>query len=167
MNYYIGQKTIIEEKKKKDQLINLGYGEQKQGKLILDEYETLFLLEQKKIQIKDKTGKKIESKDILKKSKSKDFLEKYQVYQDIRKNGLVIKTGQKFGFDYRVYPRGKKMGEQHSEYVIQVTTQNKKIAPVEISRMVRLSQSLKTKFILAIVDSENEIIYYKINREKF
>lgn len=167
MNYYIGQKTIIEEKKKKDQLINLGYGEQKQGKLILDEYETLFLLEQKKIQIKDKTGKKIESKDILKQSKTKDFLEKYQVYQDIRKNGLVIKTGQKFGFDYRVYPRGKKMGEQHSEYVIQVTTQNKKIAPVEISRMVRLSQSLKTKFILAIVDSENEIIYYKINREKF
>jgi len=42
----------------------------------------------------------------------KKFYSKLIVYRDLRERGFVVKTGYKFGFDLRVYPRGKKPGEE-------------------------------------------------------
>ena len=40
----------------------------------------------------------------------KQFYSKQKVHEDLREKGYCIKTGLKFGFDFRVYPRGKKNG---------------------------------------------------------
>ena len=83
----------------------------------------------------------------------------------MRNRGYCVKTGFKFGFEFRVYPKGKLPGESHSKIVVCVLPQNKRISMVELNRMVRLAKALNTELILAVIDSEDEINYYKIERK--
>ena len=159
-------KVLVEKNKTKSLLIQKGFGEKTDTELVLDLKETLFLLEKKKISVKDLKGKKVSKKALLKKAetKEKNFYPKYLVYKDFRERGYVIKTGFKFGFDFRAYPRGKKAGQAHSKWVIQVFVQEKRISMPELSRMIRLSANIKTTLILAVVDSENDINYFEAKR---
>jgi len=94
----------------------------------------------------------------------KGFYQKYVVYADLRERGYCVKTGFKFGFDFRVYPRGMKPGQAHTQWVVNVSPQNSKYGMHELSRMVRLSGNLKALMLQTVVDAENDINYYEIKR---
>ncbi|MEM0360018.1 MAG: tRNA-intron lyase [Candidatus Diapherotrites archaeon] len=161
----IENKVVVSEKRKRDQLISKGFGETEGKNLVLDLKEALYLVEREKLEIvKGKTV--VSEKKLLEIGEKTDpkFYSKYLVFRDLREKGYVVKTGYKFGFDLRVYPRGKKPGEEHSQYVINVCTQDEIFSMPEISRMVRLSANLNTVFVQAVVDSENDINYYPITR---
>jgi tRNA-intron endonuclease, archaea type len=166
MALLVANKIIVEKKKIKDLLIQKGFGEKKDSKLVLDFKEAIYLLENEKIEVEDKNAKKISFNELLKHASNREakFYTKYVVYRDIRNRGYCIKTGYKFGFDFRVYPRGKKPGEEHTQWVINVSTQDERYSMPEMSRMVRLSGNLKTKMLQAVVDSEDDINYYEIKR---
>lgn len=161
----VENKVIVTKKRKRDQLINKGFGELKERELVLGLKEALFLLEKKKIEIK-KGKRKVSKKKLLKAGEEFDsrFYSKYIVFRDLRERGYVVKTGYKFGFDLRVYPRGKKPGEEHTKWVVNVCSQDDSFSMPEISRMVRLSGNLNTMLLQAVVDSENGINYYEIER---
>ncbi|MCD6434553.1 MAG: tRNA-intron lyase [Candidatus Diapherotrites archaeon] len=167
-----GNKIIVTDKRNIDKLIQKGFGElkkEKEGrKLVLDLFEGLFLLKNKRFAILDLKGNKINEFEIQKiaKKESKEFYLQYLVFEDLRNRGYCVKTGFKFGFEFRVYPKGKLPGESHSEAVVCVLPQNKRISMVELNRMVRLAKALNTELILAVIDSEDEINYYKIERKK-
>src|SRR3989338_3069068 len=167
MAIVVDDKVFLKDKMLGDTLRQRGFGEQKSNELVLDLFEALYLMEKEKFSIMDgKTDKAISSEEMVKYSskKVKNFYLKYQVFKDLRERGFVVKTGFKFGFDFRVYPRGKKPGEAHSQWCINVSGQQDKYNFIELSRMVRLAGNLKTKFLNAVVDSENEINYYEVVR---
>ncbi len=168
MSLLIGDKVLTKDKRLSDLLRQRGFGESKGNELILDLFEAFYLFQKEKFKVFDglKSGKEIGEEDYLKYAdkRIKNFYLKYQVYKDLRERGFVVKTGFKFGFDFRVYPRGKKPGEAHSQWCINVTAQDDKYNFIELSRMVRLANSLKTKLLNAVVDSENEINYYEVTR---
>ncbi len=159
-------KVIVSEKNIRDQLIQKGFGERKERELVLDLHEALYLTEKGKLTVKDSKGKKVDKKKLLAigEKKDKKFYSKQLVFKDLRDRGYCVRTGFKFGFDFRVYPRGKKPGEEHSQWVVDIKTQSEKLGMTGLSRMVRLAQNLKTIAIQAIVDSEDEINYYEIKR---
>ncbi len=162
----IQNKIIVKEKKLKDTLIQSGFGENTSKEFVLDLLEGAFLIEKEKLDLQDIDGKKISEDELVKIALKSDkkFYSKLVVYRDLRERGFVVKTGYKFGFDLRVYPRGKKPGEEHTQWVVNVTTQDEKFSIPEMSRMVRLSGNLKTAVLQAVVDSENDINYYEIKR---
>ena len=167
MALLVDDKVLCKDKRLGDALRQRGFGEQKERELVFDLFEALYLSEKEKFKISDsKTGHSIEEEELIKYSskKVKNFYLKYQVFRDLRERGFVVKTGFKFGFDFRVYPRGKKPGEAHSQWCINVTSQEDKYNFIEMSRMVRLAGNLKTKLLNAVVDSENEINYYEVVR---
>ena len=122
-------------------------------------------MEKKKLSVK-KNGKTVSKKQILAIGTRREngFYKKFVVFSDLRDKGYVVKTGFKFGFDFRVYPKGKKPGEEHSQWVIEVKNQEEKFAMPELSRFVRMAQTLHTKALVAIVDAENETNYYEMAR---
>ena len=167
MAILIDDKVFCRDKRLGDTLRQRGFGEQKERELVFDLFEGLYLSEKEKFGITDgKTEKAIMEEELMKyaSKKIKNFYLKYQVFHDLRERGFVVKTGFKFGFDFRVYPRGKKPGEAHSQWCINVTSQDDKYNFIELSRMVRLAGNLKTKLLNAVVDSENEINYYEVTR---
>ena len=164
MAYLAGNRVIITEKKVKDRLIEKGYGEKEEKVLVLSLFEALYLLEKGKLEVEDVKGKKLTEKDLIRKAKEKLFYNKFVVFRDLRDRGFVVKTGFKFGFDFRVYPRGKKPGEEHTQWVINVSPQEARCSFPEFSRMVRMAGNLRTTLLQAIVDSENQVNYYEIKR---
>lgn len=161
----IQNKVLVNEKRVKDALIQKGFGEKQGKELVLDLKEAIYLIEKEKIEV-TLNEKKISEKKLLAYASAREarFYSKYIVFKDLRDRGYCVKTGFKFGFEFRVYPRGKRAGQAHTERVVKVFTQDDRKGMIELSRMVRLAGNLKTQCTFAVVDSENDINYYFIER---
>ena len=42
----------------------------------------------------------------------------YIVFRDLRNRGYIVKTGFKYGSEFRLYERGKSPGDGHSNYLV-------------------------------------------------
>ncbi|NCP72496.1 tRNA-intron lyase [archaeon] len=164
MNAYIdGKRCIVTSNNLKSRLIEKGFGTKKEDLLILDLFESYFLLETKKIKI-TKDEKEItitQLKEHIKKY-IKEFTDKYLVYKDFREKGFIVKDGAIFGFDFRVY-EGNSKTHQHTKYVVDV----KKTHKDEMTKVIkseRLANSIKTKYVIAIIDQEDKITKIKLER---
>jgi len=164
-------KGLVDDSTLKGYLVEKGFGENKGRQLVLDLFEMIYLLEKEKILVVEGTGRNKKEKNVSEKKlmqlglgKDKKFYSKYAVYSDIKEKGYCIKTGLKFGFDFRVYPKGKKMGEEHTKYVIHVAPENEKISMPMLSRMTRLAGNIHTITLIAVVDREDSINYYMMDR---
>lgn len=100
-----------------------------------------------------------------------EFPQKYAVYRDLRERGYILKSGFKFGTHFRVYPRGvnpykegPKTQKEHTQWVVHAVPENHTFTYQEMSRAVRLAQNIRATMLWAIVDSENEVTYYRIDR---
>ncbi len=165
-NLLLTDKILVKKNKDKSSFIQKSFGEKNKLDYVLDLIEGYYLIEKGKLEIVDRKGAEIDSEKLLRigEKKIKDFYKKFLVYADLRERGYVVKTGFKFGFDLRVYPKGKKPGQAHTQWVIAVKGQNDRINFIELSRKVRLSGNIKTKLMFAVVDSENDINYYETVR---
>lgn len=163
----LGNKVIVEDSTLKGTLVEKGFGESKGRKLILDLFEAVYLAEKDKIIVLDKKGKKLSSTKLvaLGLEHDKKFYSKCVVYSDVKEKGYCIKTGLKFGFDFRIYPKGKKMGEVHSEFGLNVSDESEKLSMTQISRITRLAGNIHIKSIIAVVDREDEVNYYSLDRK--
>ncbi len=125
--------------------------------------EALYLSEKGFINVQTKDGKKI-AKDKLEKIIHKlqpDLKLRLIVFKDLKKRGLIVKTGFKFGAHFRAY--AKKPDETHAEYLVHVVDKDFKSSWAEISRAVRLAHSVNKEIVFARVD-KNEIDYIKFGR---
>ncbi|VVB75937.1 tRNA-splicing endonuclease [uncultured archaeon] len=162
-------KVLVEDSTLKGQLMEKGFGESKSRSLVLDLFEALFLAQKDKLCVCDKKEKKVSEKKLLSLGLEHDkkFYSKFIVYSDLRERGYCVKTGLKFGFDFRVYPKGKKMGEEHSKFVIHVAPESEKISMSQLSRMTRLAGNIHTITVVAVVDREDSVNYYSTERILF
>jgi tRNA-intron endonuclease len=147
----------------KSRLISKGYGIKKDEYLELNLFESMYLFEKNKMNIilnkKQLTKDKIEAyinKHI------KNFKDKYIVYKDFKENGYIIKDGATFGFDFRIYEGNSKVHE-HTKYVVDVKRTHKD-EMTKIIKSERLASSIKTKYIIAIIDLENKVTKIKLER---
>jgi len=124
------------------------------------------LLEKEKISVKDSKNKRIASEKLLQKfqKSNPNFFNQFQVFHDLRTKGHSVKTGFKFGSDFRVYPKGKRVGEAHTEMIVNVHSPQERLSLTQLARFIRLAQTLHTQAVLAVVDGENEVNYYSIAR---
>jgi len=129
------------------------YKAQHRGKLTkYDVYETLFLLKHSGLKLKNATEEKVIKAATRRRS---DFPLMYDVYEDWRLRGFILKTGFKFGTHFRVYFPGAspvKKGKEwvHSKHVLQVFPRTSRMLISEWARAIRVAHSVRKTFILAI-----------------
>jgi tRNA-intron endonuclease len=125
--------------------------------------EGLYLLEKKVIDISSTQGKKLshkEYKEIIHKLQP-DIKPRLLVFSDLKKSGLIVKTGFKFGVHFRAYT--KQPDKTHAEYLIHVVDKDFKSIWAEMSRAVRLTHSVNKEIVFARIDGKN-IDYIKFGR---
>ncbi|MFH1258194.1 MAG: tRNA-intron lyase [Candidatus Micrarchaeota archaeon] len=128
------------------------YKAKKHGRYLkLDAYETLFLM--KHGGMTANIGDKKIIKECMK--RRGDFLALYEVYEDWRLRGFVVKSGFKFGTHFRLYFPGASPNLandewMHSKHVIHVFPRSAKMLISEWSRAIRVAHGVKKTFILAI-----------------
>ncbi len=131
----------------------------------LDIFETIFLIKQGRLKLKNSTLKKVEK---VAKKRMRYFEDMYAVYEDWRLSGYVVKTGFKFGTHFRIYFPGaspvKTGGEWvHSRHVIHNFPRRNKLLISEWARAIRVAHSVKKTFILAIPGKKTRV---KVNPKK-
>ena len=126
--------------------------------------ETLYLMEKNIIDIEnfimDKKNSVKKFKEFIQKSQP-DIDIRITVFNDLKKRGLIVKTGFKFGAHFRAYTT--KPDEAHAEYLIHTVDKNFKRIWAEISRAVRLAHSVNKEIIFARVE-KNNIDYIRFGR---
>ena len=94
--------------------------------------------------------------------KERNAYGKYIVYRDLKDRGFIIKTGFKYGSEFRLYNRGRNPGQGHSDYLVKIIFENHEINALDFASYIRVSHGVNKKFLLAIVDDDFDITYYNI-----
>lgn len=158
--------------KRKDEVYQPGfYGKLLEDRLELSLIEALFLIKHKRIRVV-KGKKELSFNELYKIASGIDsrLPERYRVYEDLRERGLLVRTGFKFGCDFRCYERGvqlkrgPKTQKEHTKWVVFCVPEEYTCSFQELSRAVRLAHNIRAKMLWAIVDSESDITYYEIRR---
>lgn len=137
--------VIIFDSKKSNKLFELGFfGKPYSSGLQISFIEALYLINENVLDLENINVE--DFKDLIKKyQKNIDLL--LTVYKDLRKKGLIVKTGFKFGVHFRAYTDIPE--KTHAEYMIQIFEKNLCIAWSEISRAVRLSHTVNKDFVFS------------------
>ena len=131
------------------------YGKAFGDGLQLSFIEALYLLENNIIDITDFDCKKISEtklKEIFYQNDSEiDY--KFAVFKDLKKRNLIVKTGFKFGTDFRAYTKSPDI--IHAEYLVQVVPVDFCSVWSDVSRAVRLAHSVNKEIVFASFNKKN------------
>ncbi|MBI2578556.1 MAG: tRNA-intron lyase [Candidatus Aenigmarchaeota archaeon] len=150
------------------------YGKILPDRLELALVEACLLLKRGRIRVFDSSKKQITFDELFRHSSALDkrFTERYRVYEDLRERGLLVRTGFKFGCDFRVYERGvqlkkgPKSAKEHTKWIVFSVPEDFTMSFQELSRSVRLAHNIRARMLWAIVDNEGDVTYYAITRHK-
>ncbi|WP_421078204.1 tRNA-intron lyase [Methanothermococcus sp. Ax23] len=140
-----------------------GYGELNDNFLSISLVESLYLVSKNWIKVKSKKDRFLSFEELYDYAHNIDerLCIKYLVYKDLRNRGYTVKTGLKYGSDYRLYSR-ENINEVHSEYLVKVFSEDRPCAISELTGFVRVAHSVRKKLIIAIVDDDGDIVYYNM-----
>lgn len=129
--------------------------------LVLDLIEAKYLVEEGLLEVV-KDGRIVSPEELEREAERRyeRFKELYVVYNDLRKRGLVVTSGIKFGSDFAVYMEGP--GLEHAPYIVQVKARSEKISATELIRAGRLATTVRKHFIIAIPDVSTRRVDYLV-----
>ncbi|MHC1635252.1 MAG: tRNA-intron lyase [Candidatus Methanospirareceae archaeon] len=161
-----GDKVVVERGKKWHEIE--GYGRKVDFKVELSLEEGLFLLEKRKIEVVDESGKKIGVKEFIKRAMGifPKFTVRYIVYRDLKERGYNVKVINTDA-DFLLYPRGSKAGEKAARYFVHALSERESFSMKRAIEMLTLARNMRKEPIIAVVDEESEVTYYEVKEGFF
>jgi tRNA-intron endonuclease, archaea type len=137
------------------------YGNQTEDGLQLSIIEALYLMEKGKLSI-ELDSEEVSIDEMYQIIREAGSFTKYIVFRDLRNRGYIVKTGFKYGSEFRLYDRGKSPGDGHSNYLVKVANESNEFLMSDLSSYVRVAHGVNKKLLFAVVDEENDITYYNV-----
>ncbi|MDD5959993.1 MAG: tRNA-intron lyase [Methanobrevibacter wolinii] len=137
------------------------FGKLTETALELSIIEATYLMENNRLNIYE-NDVKCDFAYIISLIKEKNIYGKYLVYRDLKNRGYVIKTGFKYGSDFRLYERGLAPGKGHSNYLVKVIYEKYEINALNFSSYIRVAHGVNKNLLLAVVDDDQDITYYNV-----
>jgi len=164
---FIDEKTIVINPKMQNVLTERGFGESQNDTLILNSFETLYLLYNNKLELK-KVNKNIVFDELIQKyiQKNDDILTRFLLYRDLRTKGYVVKDGFGFDSDFRVYEKGT-YGQKDAKFLIFAFNEGTQQKIGKLYKNIHEITQMGKEPIIAVIERRGEIIYYKINKMNF
>ncbi len=141
-----------------------GFGYSEGEYIYLSFFEAYYLMKKSILEIYNVKGNMLKDDEFLRIARRNisNFFIKYRVFRDLRNKGYIVKSGLKFGSDFRVYDKGKLPGQEHAKWLVYCITENDKVPAHEFASKNRVANTTKKKILLAIADDEGSITYYEI-----
>ena len=135
------------------------------GGLELDRYEAVYLAEMGRAELAGPGGRRIGWSTIFRRAVRVDagFAVRYLVYRDLRQRGYVVRASPP-PVAFSVLPRGGTLHKTPSRYWVEALSER---VPFDLARLFDLaerSQSAKKLLLLALVDEESDLTYYRVRR---
>lgn len=131
------------------------------GRVTFSPLEALYLTEKGRLIVSDKKELDFDALYTKVKKLDKDVAVRYPVFRDLRDRGYVVKTALKFGVAFRVYDKGIKPGQDHAKWIVYPVTESSGLKWYEFSAHNRVAHSTRKKLLVAVVDDEQDIVYFE------
>jgi tRNA-intron endonuclease len=158
----------VTERDRFGELEESGYGSRDGQVLRLQDYEALYLLYAKKLDLVDKAGKEISFEKLaeLAQKRAGDAWTKFVIYRDLRSRGYIVREGFGFGTDLRVYERGD-YPRKPAKFVVFALDEGIEKGMADLQKSVREMAKMGKEAIIAVIERRGEVIYYKVSRARF
>ena len=145
-----------------------GYGEREGKKLLLKDFETLYLAYAGKLKVKDGRGHEVSFEKLSEDAqlRAKDSWTKFIIYRDLRSRGYVVKDGFGFGTDLRIYERGD-FPSKAAKFVVFALDEGTEKSVGDLRDSVRQIVKMGKEAIVAVIERRGEVIYYKVGKANF
>ena len=158
---YVSNKNMIRDLEEK------GYGEIQKEKLLLKQFETLYLLYTHKLILKkNKNQINFDTYMSICQKTNSEILTKFLIFRDLKTRGYVVKDGFGFGYDFRVYERGH-FGEKGAKFLIFGLNEGQQEKMSVLQKKIDEITQMGKEPIIAVIERRGEVIYYKINKMNF
>lgn len=137
------------------------FGKLESDVLELSLIEAFYLLENNRLSVYN-GEERLSIDDLRNILKQKEIYGKYVVFRDLKTRGYIIKTGFKYGSDFRLYERGKAPGSGHAKYLVKIIFEDYHMGVLNFSSYVRVAHGVNKSLLMAIVDEELDITYYTV-----
>jgi len=130
------------------------------GRVSLSPVEALYLIEKKRLLVVDGKNKQLSfARLVLKLKRNKHLWINFIVYRDLSNRGYAVKTGLKFGADFRVYDPDS--DDPHAKWLVATVRAQDRLSWQEFSSKNRVATSTHKKLLIAIVDDEDSVTYWE------
>ena len=141
---------------------NGAFGKLADGVLQLSLIETCYLMSNGTIgKLSSEDIEKVGLSDMmdLGRSVQDEFDLRFKAFSDMRDNGLIVKTGFKYGTHFRVYE--KHPDSCHARFLVHSVDGPRTLIWPEISRAVRLAHGVKKEILFCCVDDGIEYLEFR------
>ncbi len=135
------------------------------GGLSLDRYESVYLAEMGRASVVVPTGPAVEWPAIFRRAVRSDrgFPVRYLVYRDLRQRGYVVRASPP-PVAFAVLPRGGTLHKTPSRFWVEVLSERVAFDLARLFDLAERAQSAKKVLLLALVDEESDLTYYRVRR---
>ena len=163
----VSERVFVSNKDMIHELDLKGYGDIDGSHLLLQPFESLYLLYSQKLTLK-KGNKKIDFDMLMSicQNHDNDILTKFLIYRDLRNRGYVAKDGFGFGSDFRVYERGQ-FREKGAKFLIFGLNEGQQQKMGALQKKIDEITKMGKEPVIAVIERRGEVIYYKINKMNF
>ncbi len=149
-----------------DRLMDLrekAFGTLTGDKVVLNPYETFYLLEKNRVKVLDEKSRKPSSlKELVRKfSVGKPAIwTKYLVYRDLRDRGYLVRV-EDGGFDFETFGKGA------TRRMVSIVFEGGESTLDKLAKLSAKANDQAKDLVLAVIDRRTDIVYYTLNTQEF
>ena len=132
-------------------------------KIILNPYETFYLVEKKRINVLDEKTRQTKTLQqlVTRLSIGKPTIwTKYLVYRDLRDRGYLVRDGEA-GYDFESFGKGA------MRRLVSIVFEGGESTLEKLARLSAKASKDGKDLVLAVIDRRTDIVYYTLNPESF
>jgi tRNA-intron endonuclease, archaea type len=135
------------------------------GGLSLDRYESVYLAEMGRAEVVGPGGRSVDWPTVFRRAVRADpgFAVRYLVYRDLRQRGYVVRATPP-PVAFAVLPRGGTLHKTPSRYWVEALSERVAFDLGRLEDLADRAQSAKKLLLLALVDEESDLTYYRVRR---
>ena len=139
------------------------------GHIKLSPYETVLLLERKKLDVPDEEGSSMSLSDVVAHFSNNvpDFLIRFLLYKDLRSRGYVVKEHTENGNYFELYERGATPNKAKHLALVVTMAEGVLFDIDEIDQIVTQAKEISKQLIFAVIDSLGDVSYYSVSELEF
>ncbi|MEM0275084.1 MAG: tRNA-intron lyase [Nitrososphaerota archaeon] len=140
-----------------------GFGVEEGEFIVYSPIEALYLVEMKKMIVRDHENKELRFNDLLTifSKINQNIWKEYIVYRDLRKRNYVVKDGFSSELRFRIFNRGE-FSEKPAKYLLAIVYEGRNAPIRKIVEWLEICKNMKKELVLAVVDRRNEVVYYTV-----
>jgi tRNA-intron endonuclease len=141
----------------------------KSNHLKLDPFETVLLLERKKIEVIDSKNEMLPVSKVVAffSENTNNFLVHYLLYKDLRGRGYVVKKHSINGKYFELYERGATPKKAKHLALVVPMIEGVLFNIDDIDQIVSEAKKINKQLIFAVIDSLGDVSYYSVSELEF